>query len=188
MKTELLLITSTLVAVSPMLAADSASKGPPAYPIYLAPPAETKPKLRLDELPGAAQATIRREAGNREIAVITHDTVNGRKAYVVQFRESGRNPSVIVAEDGSVLQPTEKPPPLGLGTAFSDTPAAVQQTLRREIREGEIMKISKEKQRGASENYRVEIKDARGAYQLRVAPDGRVLENTRPTERPTPRG
>lgn len=188
MKTKLLLITSTLVAASPMTAADSTPKSPPAYPIYLAPPADTKPKLRLDEVPRAAQATIRRTAGDRVIAAITQDTVNDRKAYVVQFRESGRNPSVIVAEDGSVLQPIEKPPALGLGTTFSDTPVAVQQTLRREIRGGEIMKISKETPRGASESYRVEIKDVRGTYQLRVAPDGQVLENTRPTERPAKRG
>jgi hypothetical protein len=106
--------------------------------------------------------------------------VDGRKTYVAEFRESGRNPRVYVAEDGDVLRPTEKPPVFALRTTFADTPAPVQQALRRELGDGEIVRINKEKGgRGETETYEVEAKDARGSYQLRVSSDGRVLENTR---------
>lgn len=150
--------------------------------------AATLPRLKLEELPRAAQETIRRESAGREIAAITSDTVDGHAAYAVQWRESGRNPIVYIGEDGTVLRPAEKPPALGLGTMFSDTPPAVQETLRREIREGEIVKIDRESPRGKPAGYRVEAKDARGVFQIRVSDDGRVLENTRGTERPPNRG
>jgi hypothetical protein len=146
------------------------------------------PKHRLDELPAAVQQTIRREAAGREIALIDDDAIDGRKAYAVQFRERGRNPWVYVGEDGTVLRPTEKTPAPLLGTTFGDTPAAVQQTIRREIDDGEIVRIDKETERGESDIYKVNVKDVRGTYQLRVSADGRVLENTRGTERPPKRG
>jgi hypothetical protein len=140
----------------------------------------TQPRLRLEELPKAAQETLRREAGDRPIATIHEETLDGRKAYVAQFSESGRNPRIYVAESGEVVRPTEKPPVLALGTTFADTPAPVQQTLRRELGDGEIVRIHKDKEgRGETETYEVEIKDARGNYQVRVSADGRVLENTR---------
>lgn len=142
------------------------------------------PRLALEDLPKAAQETIRREAAARQIAAIHEETLDGRKAYVAQFRESGRNPRVHVAEDGSVLRPTEKPPVLAIGTTFSDTPAPVQQAIRRELGEGEIVGVDKEKDgRGEAEIYLVEIKDRHGSYRLRVSPDGRVLENPRKASR-----
>jgi hypothetical protein len=144
---------------------------------YIAPPV---PKLRIEDLPQPVQKTIRSEAADREIAAIHETALDGRKAYVAQFSESGRNPRVYVAEDGQVLRPTEKPPVLLVGTTLSDTPAAVQQAVRRELSEGEIVHVDKEKEsRGETEIYKIEVKDARGSYQLRVSPEGRVLENPR---------
>lgn len=177
--------TGTLEPSAPVapLGYPGAGGMPGAYPYepYLVP---ATPKLRIEELPKAAQETIRREAANREVAAIHEDTVDGRKAYVAQFSESGRNPRVFVAEDGSVLRPTEKPRALALGTTFSDTPAPVQQAIRRELGEGEIVRIDKEKEgRGEMEIYQVEVKDARGSYHVRIAPDGRVLENPRKASR-----
>jgi hypothetical protein len=161
-----------------------------ATPVYpdAAPGVATLPHLRLDELPRAAQETIRREAGGREIAVITDDSVNGRKAYAVQFRERGRNPWLYIAEDGTILRPTEKPPALGLGTTLSDTPTAVQQTVRQEIGDGQIERVDKNHERNAPDTYKFSVKDARGTYRLTISADGRVLENSRASEQPRKRG
>ena len=146
------------------------------------------PTLRLDELPAAAQETLKKEAAGREIAKITRDTVNGHSAYAAEFKEAGRNPRVYVAGDGTLLRPTEKPPTIGVGTMFSDTPAQVQQAIRDEIGAGEIVRIDKERRRNEPDTYKVDVKDTRGTFQIRVNEDGKIIENTRATERPRRRG
>ena len=164
-------------------------EAPLGYPGYPGAVTQTVPKFKLEELPAAAQATIRREAAGREIAVIVGDTINGQKAYAVEFSERGRNPRLYVANDGTIVRPTEKPPALGLGTTFADTPAAVQAKLRQEVGDGEILKVDRDKPRDAPATYKVEVRDARGSYQIRLSEDGRVLENTRnDSERPRTRG
>ncbi|HEU5080361.1 MAG TPA: PepSY-like domain-containing protein [Opitutaceae bacterium] len=155
-----------------------ATEAPLLNPYGVSVPANL-PRLRLEQLPNAAQQTIRREAAGRDITAITEDTVDGRKAYSVQFRESGRNPSMYVAEDGTVLRPAEKPPALGFGTTFSDAPAMVQQTIRREIGDGQIERVEKLNEGGEPSAYKVSVKDSRGTYELRISADGRVLGNTR---------
>lgn len=171
--------------VVPDLFPTGTPEAPLGYPGYPGPVTQIVPKLKLEELPAAAQTTIRREAAGREIAVIAGDSINGQKVYGVEFSERGRNPRLYVASDGTIVRPAEKPPTLGLGTTFADTPAAVQAKLRQEVGKGEILKIDRDKPRGAPATYKVEVRDAHGTYELRLAEDGRVLENTRnDSERP----
>jgi len=160
-------------------------------PEYGAPPISNLPLLGLNELPDAAQRTITRVADGRSVTRIEQGNWNGRAGYRVTFRESGRNPQLTVAADGSVLQPQEKPPGLStlyLGTRFEDTPPAVQATIRRELRDGEITRIEREKGRGESMEYKIELRDAHGPYSIRVNATGQLLENSRATERPLGKG
>gem|GEM_PF-6284054 len=168
--------TVTGTPVTPFGQPDTYPAGYPYEPYMLAPPT---PKVNLEDLPKPARAAVRREAADRPIASITEVSLDGRKVYVARFRDSGRNPRVFVAEDGAILRPTEKPPLL-FGTTFADTPEPVQRTIRRELGEGEIVKIDRQKENsGEPESYVVEAKDSRGEYRLRVATDGRLLENSR---------
>ena len=168
--------------------AASATDVPVAYPEYVAPGSAALPRLRLSDIPQPAREAIEKRAAGREIGTIHEDTIDGRKAYAAQFRERGRNPWVYVAEDGTLLRPTEKPPALIFGTTFSDTPQAVQQTIKRQIGEGEIVKVDKEDSREEPTFYRFEIKDAHGVYEIRITPDGRILGNTRGSEQSPDRG
>jgi uncharacterized membrane protein YkoI len=153
------------------------------------PAAPFVPTVRLDELPAAAQAAVKKEAAGRPISKITRDTINGREAFAVELKESGRNPRVYIADDGTVLRPTEKPPMLGVGTTFTDTPAQVQRAIRDALGTGgEIVKIDKDQRRGEPATYKVEIKNANGTRHLRISEDGKVTEDTRANERPGKRG
>jgi uncharacterized membrane protein YkoI len=156
---------------------DSTSPNIAVYPEY--PAVADIPRLQLSELPAAVQRTINKEAGGREVTSIASDVVNGRPAYRVEFGERGRNPRLFVAENGSLLQPPEKPPMLGLGTTFARTPPAVQQTIRREIGSGEILKIDKEGLSGPATIYKVEMKNEQGAFELHVSENGKILKDTR---------
>jgi hypothetical protein len=138
-----------------------------------------RPKLSLGNLPAPAQRTVENAAASKKIASITSDSVDGRPAYRVEFSESGRNSLLYVAEDGTLLRPAEKPPALFVGTTFSDTPVTVQQTIRREVGDREIIKIEKEGGLKEAKSYKVELKDPQGVIELQIADNGQVISDSR---------
>ena len=62
----------------------------------------------LSALPEAAQKTIKEHAPNAPIAGISRHDVNGRTIYEVEFKEPGKNPTIKVADDGSLVQTLQK--------------------------------------------------------------------------------
>src|SRR5204863_6639766 len=59
-------------------------------------------------LPEAAQKTIQAKSPNAEIANISRHEDNGRVYYEVEFREPGKNPTIRVADDGTLIQDLQK--------------------------------------------------------------------------------
>ena len=59
-------------------------------------------------LPEAAQKTIRAHAPNAPIAGISRHDRNRRVIYEVEFKDKGTNPTIRVAEDGTLVQELEK--------------------------------------------------------------------------------
>lgn len=149
------------LAAAPALLAQSETPSTPSIGL--------SEKLDLAALPQAAQQAIRRMSVGRGIPSITRTTVDNRVVYRASFPESGRNPDVCVAEDGSLVRPLEKPPGLSqlyIGTTFADTPVPVQTAIRREIGDREILKI--EKMHGGRGNrdeiwYRVSVQGPHAA-------------------------
>ena len=62
----------------------------------------------MSALPEAVQKTIKSQAPNAPIDHITRHTDNGRTIYEVEFKEPGTNPTLQVAEDGTVVQGLQK--------------------------------------------------------------------------------
>jgi len=63
---------------------------------------------QLSALPEAVQKTIKAHAPDVPIADISRETDNGRTVYDVSFQDSGKNPSIKVAEDGTLVQDLQK--------------------------------------------------------------------------------
>lgn len=59
-------------------------------------------------LPLPVQHTIKAQAPNAPIASISRHDENGRTIYEIEFQDSGKNPSLKVAEDGTLVQPLQK--------------------------------------------------------------------------------
>ena len=59
-------------------------------------------------LPEAAQKTIQAQAPNAPIADISRHEDNGRVIYEIEFKDKGKNPSIKVAEDGTLVQNLQK--------------------------------------------------------------------------------
>ena len=59
-------------------------------------------------LPEAAQKAIQSHAPNAQIAGISRHEENGRVIYEVEFKDQGKNPTMKVAEDGTLVQTLQK--------------------------------------------------------------------------------
>lgn len=63
---------------------------------------------KFSALPEKVQATIREKAPNAQIADISRHEDNGRVYYEVSFEDQGKNPSIKVADDGTLIQDLQK--------------------------------------------------------------------------------
>jgi uncharacterized membrane protein YkoI len=63
---------------------------------------------KFSALPESVQKTIQAHAPQSQIADIERHTDNGRVIYEVQFEDQGKNPSIKVAEDGTLVQTLQK--------------------------------------------------------------------------------
>lgn len=136
------------------------------------------------ELPAAVQEAIRRHANGRPVGEVDRETWEGRTVYEVEFQQEGSSSRVHVEEDGTIVQ--DKRASLSaqlkdffLGTQLTDTPAPVQQTIRREASGRRINDIDIERRSGDTV-YEVEIQNAEsGVFQLHIDRTGRVIRDSR---------
>jgi uncharacterized membrane protein YkoI len=63
---------------------------------------------KLSALPEAVQKTIQANAPNAQIADISRHESKGRVYYEVEFQEKGKNPTIQVADDGTLVQDLQK--------------------------------------------------------------------------------
>jgi hypothetical protein len=63
---------------------------------------------QFSALPENVQKTIQAHAPATEISDISRHSDNGRTIYEVSFKDQGKNPSIKVAEDGTLVQDLQK--------------------------------------------------------------------------------
>jgi uncharacterized membrane protein YkoI len=63
---------------------------------------------QFSALPEKVQKTIQAHAPQSEIADISRESDNGQTVYDVSFKDSGKNPSIKVADDGTLVQGLQK--------------------------------------------------------------------------------
>jgi hypothetical protein len=63
---------------------------------------------QFSALPEPVQKTIQQHAPTNQIADISRHEDNNRVIYEVEFKDQGKNPSIRVAEDGSLVQDLQK--------------------------------------------------------------------------------
>jgi hypothetical protein len=61
---------------------------------------------RLQDLPQPVRNTLKNRFSTAEVADIDKQTQNGKTVYKISFAEPGKNPSITVAGDGSVVDST----------------------------------------------------------------------------------
>jgi uncharacterized membrane protein YkoI len=144
--------------------------------------------LKISDLPDAVQKKAREMAAGREIVDIDKETWSGQTVYEVEFAQAGRNAQVHFNEQGTVVknEDTKASVPRGnfifgnfLGTQLEDTPARVQETVKKEAQGGIINDIDKETRTGQVV-YEVEIKKEPSLkYEIHVTENGTIIRDSR---------
>jgi uncharacterized membrane protein YkoI len=141
---------------------------------------------KFNELPPAVQKTVRAQAPNAEIADVSHKTQDGMDVYQVEFAEPGKNPKLMVAADGKLLN-TDMPKPAGAverlltptgatGTKLSALPEAAQKTILSKAPNKPISNISRHEKDGRV-FYEVEFNDNGNRSTMEVAEGGTVVQD-----------
>jgi hypothetical protein len=60
--------------------------------------------ISFNQMPPAAQATVRNEVGSQPIAAITTEYKYGEPTYRIEVERKGINPTLWVAADGSIIK------------------------------------------------------------------------------------
>jgi len=145
------------------------------------PPPTSSPGAKFALLPASVQRTITTQGGAAEIEDINKLPGAGRDVYEVRFRESGVNPTLYVAEDGTLVNSTATAPvgaPGGLGgttaggTVVSTLPAPVLDALRMEAPDAVVADVQARKRT----LYEIIFKDPGTHPKLFITEDGTVLK------------
>ena len=59
---------------------------------------------RIKDLPTAVQDTLKQRFADAEVADIDKQNRDGRTVYKISFMQPGKNPTIYVAEDGSMVE------------------------------------------------------------------------------------
>jgi len=77
---------------------------------------------KVKDLPQAVRETLKKRFSTAEVADIDKQTKDGRTVYKISFMEPGKNPTIYVAEDGSVVEGDAKLDQHTKPTSDSSTP------------------------------------------------------------------
>lgn len=149
---------------------------------------------QVADTPPPVQATIKREAGTREVVDIDKETRDGRTIYEVEIKQPNRNLELHVAEDGSIVRdsrnirgvgtaPAEVERGTGRGAAetrlaFTDVPPAVQQAIK-SAGDPATLKPIQRKIKDGKTVYEVELQKEGINTRMEIAEDGTVLKDSR---------
>jgi hypothetical protein len=141
---------------------------------------------KFGRLPVAVQNTVRAEAGTAELVDVVTESTAERVYYKVLFRESAIYPPLLIAPDGSVLNPdltvaipATREATGGIGGAtlavtLNDLPANALKAIQEKASIAEITGINKEIW-GTHVVYVVTFRDSVRNPRLFVVADGTVL-------------
>jgi hypothetical protein len=156
---------------SPRQTAQSEKKTPYHRPL-------TSLGAKFGALPPTVQATVLAQAGGADIVDAVRDTRSGQVVYKITFREPEIYPTLLVAPDGSVLNPdltVAVSAQQGARVKITDVPAAVMKVIDEKGPVTGPSVVNKETW-GDRTVYVVSFKDEAHYPKMFIAADGTVLQ------------
>ena len=125
-------------------------------------------EVKLTDLPDPAQAVIQEQTAGAAVEKITCEKEDGQHFYKVAYTKDGREFEFQVDDSGKILETEEILKMEGL-------PPAIQEIVKTESAGGEIKELALETEDGKT-FYEVEFEKDGKEHEVKIAPDGTVLE------------
>jgi uncharacterized membrane protein YkoI len=140
--------------------------------------AEEKEKhVDLSDCPGAVQKTFKREAPGITIKEVEQEIEDGKTYYEAEVKIDGKAYEIEVAEDGTLIEKALEEVSSEaeeVEMKLSDSPEAVQKTMKREAGNTTIEVVEKETT-GGKTVYEAEARIDGKSYEIEVAEDGTLI-------------
>ncbi len=176
--------TGTFIGIAVLAVAGMATAAAPARQKA----DEPAVKLTLSQVPTAVQETLLKEAQGASIDALTQESEDGQTTYEADVVLGGKTYEIKVAADGTLLakkldqgekegdKGEEKGEQEGaeLKLTLDQVPAAVHSTLLQAAQGAAIDKVDKEGV-GAKTVYETDVTIGGKNWEIRVAPDGKLL-------------
>jgi hypothetical protein len=142
------------------------------------------PGTKFALLPAAVQRTVMAQAGSAEIKDINKVTGANREVYEIKFRDPANNPTLFVAEDGTLINTAGSRYYSGAPGGFSGTgtgnhvgvvtglPFAVQRTLQQQFPNGVVVDVHE----SPHALYEITFRDPNINPTVVITEDGRILK------------
>ena len=133
-------------------------------------------KMKFADCPVAIQNTIQQESVGAKLNEVSKVTKDDTSVYKADVTIEARDYTILVAEDGTLLAKMldDDDEETTIEVKFSDCPAAVQKTLKRESRGAEIETVS-EVTKNEKTEYVAGAKIAGKKYEIVVREDGVLI-------------
>ena len=165
---------------------------------------------RLEDLPQAAQKTVREQVGANKIADIDRETRTGRTVWEIEVEQEGRNREFHVGEDGTLVTDSgllgraadetaartrevtgtgaaagaqKGRSALSMGPKWEDLPPAVQQKAMQFGGKEKVADIDRETENGRL-GYEIEFRREGRNLEVEFAEDGSITESNDPAAAP----
>jgi uncharacterized membrane protein YkoI len=155
-------------------------------------------KVDYSQLPKPVQKTLDASKGTDAVKDIEKQVKDGKTVYEVEFERTGLNPTLLIAEDGTVVRDSRKdvattavgepsgtvagegmPFPRIATLQLADVPPAVQKTIEQHAAGRKIADIDKETWNKRTV-YEVEFTQEGRNAQLHIAEDGTIVKEEPP--------
>jgi uncharacterized membrane protein YkoI len=131
----------------------------------------------LNTLPAAVQKTVEEQRAGRVVGDIDKEMWNGQTVYEVEFKEKGKNSRIHIANDGSMVM-NKGARGSYLGTQLSETPKAVQDTVKGLAGNAEVADVDV-KTKDGKVVYDVEVQQEGLNRRLQIAENGALLSDNK---------
>ena len=148
-------------------------------------------KVTFNELPEPVKQAIKAKRGDAAIKEIQHKTRDGQDVYDVEFNETGINPKLCFAKDGTLVSDDNTRPEGRTSRTnwtgrmasmkLSDVPEAVRNTIQTEAKGRAVADIDKETWNRQAV-YEVEFEQTGRNAQIHVAENGTIVKDERSTK------
>lgn len=130
---------------------------------------DSEKPVKMSELPAAVKKTVQEQSKGAKIRGLAKEVEAGKTFYEAALLFNGHSKDVLIDADGKVVEVEEQ-------VALSSLPPAVKAEIQKQTGKGKITIVESVTKDNALVFYEAHIKTGGKIKEVKVAPDGKLME------------